>query len=71
MIDLTPQEASAKGPYVCTASAPWHEHISTKGRQIVHPDAQEGAQIDDWYGGSYVWMSCPHCKHEWKMELPD
>lgn len=41
-----------------------------EGRQTIHPNAQEGEQIDGWPGPDYVRMRCPDCGKTWRRELP-
>lgn len=50
---------------ICTKEKPWDGKA-----QVVHADAKEGAQHDGWPAGDTVDMRCPHCGHEWTMELP-
>ena len=57
----------ASDTFQCTKETPWD---GRKGR-VCHPDAREvGEQRDGWPGGDLIRMRCPHCKHEWEMELP-
>jgi len=58
--------------FTCTAALPWLPLTDAHSTmQIVHPDAVEvGDQEDGWPAGDIVTMRCPHCKHEWKQELP-
>lgn len=55
--------------FTCTAETTWSPNIKVRG-QVIHPDAEEGRQRDGYPGGDLVDMRCPHCGHEWTMELP-
>jgi hypothetical protein len=56
--------------FFCTKSNPWNRDMKNLDH-IVHPDATEGDQDDDWYGGiSYARRTCPNCGYSWKEELP-
>ena len=57
------------GNFTCTAETPWMPNIKPRG-QVIHTDAVEGDQRDGYPGGDLVEMSCPHCGHEWTVELP-
>lgn len=54
---------------VCTASDPW-DHTPDRSVRVVHPDAVEVEQRDGYPGGDYVDYECPHCKHQFSVELP-
>ena len=57
--------------FICTAERPWLPLYDAKhDMQIVHPDAVEGEQEDGWPSGDLVNYECSHCKHRWKVELP-
>ena len=52
----------------CTEKDPWDK---TKGGRATHPEAYEvGEQENGYPGGDVVTYKCPHCKHQWKEELP-
>ena len=58
--------------FICTAATPWTAENSLVRRvqRTQHPDAEE---IDDrdFGGGEYcIRYRCPHCGHEFWVELP-
>jgi hypothetical protein len=55
--------------FVCTARHPWTKGANHPGQRVEHPDA---AHVDerDYGGGEYcVRYRCPHCGHEFEVEL--
>jgi len=54
--------------FYCRAEHIWQPGI--KAFKVLHPDAVELRQEDGWPGGDVVVYECPHCKHRFRIELP-
>lgn len=66
---------SESGRYLCNTKQPMPENRPSTGLKWIHPDAIE---IAEDYGkgggvadGDFVKYKCPHCLHEWWIELPN
>ncbi len=56
---------------ICTADQPWNKE-SIYGVRVQHPDAKHVGEDYDFYGeGDYDEYECPHCKHQFRVQLPD
>ena len=54
--------------FYCRADNMWRPGV--RAFKVVHPDAVELRQEDGWPGGDVVVYECPHCKHRFRIELP-
>jgi len=54
--------------HICTADDPWSPE---KAKRARHNDAVPiGEQQDGWPSGDIQRYRCPHCEHEFDLELP-